>query len=86
MRRGAIAEKNGLATAVATPYHGAMSSSSKVRPSAPQNWTDALDRARADVAAGRTVPASAVMAELRETIIAMQLAADSPEDEPAAGR
>jgi len=47
---------------------------------APQDWIDALEQARDDVAAGRTVPASAVHALLRDSI------AESQRDEAAAAR
>ena len=37
-----------------------------------QDWLDALDRAEADVAAGRVVPGDAVMQRLRQTLIDME--------------
>lgn len=38
----------------------------------PQDWLDALDRADADVAAGRTVPGGGVMSRLRQTLADME--------------
>jgi hypothetical protein len=38
----------------------------------PDAWLKALDRAEADIAAGRTVPASVVHAMLEETIVRME--------------
>jgi len=42
----------------------------------PAEWIEALRRSDADLAAGRTVPASVVLAELRETIEQMEAERD----------
>jgi hypothetical protein len=39
---------------------------------APPGWLEALDRADADLAAGRTVPGDAIMRRLRETLAEME--------------
>lgn len=50
---------------------------------APRASVEALDRARADAEAGRTVAADIVMARLREAIAAWPAARAAREDEPA---
>jgi hypothetical protein len=39
---------------------------------APPGWLDALERAEADIAAGRTVPGDAIMRRLRQTLAEME--------------
>lgn len=48
----------------------------------PKQWLEALDRADADVAAGRTVPGEAIMRRLRQTLGDMEAwAVDGQPDE-----
>ena len=42
------------------------------RGSLPEGWQDALDRADADIAAGRVVPSEHIMRKLRTAIAAME--------------
>jgi hypothetical protein len=43
----------------------------------PAAWLESLDRAEADIAAGRTVPASVVHAMLQESIVRMETRAQN---------
>jgi hypothetical protein len=45
---------------------------------APQEWIDALARADADVAAGRTVPGDGIMRRLRQTLAEMEAREATP--------
>ena len=52
----------------------------------PQDWVDALDRAEADLAAGRVVDGETIHAELRASIERMERGAASKPTRAAAAR
>lgn len=52
----------------------------------PQDWLDALDRADADVVAGRTVPGDGVISRLRHTLADMEAREEGKQSHEAVRR
>ena len=59
-----------MANAADLPYNEDMDEQIPRQP--PQDWLDALDRADADLAAGRTVDGDRILSDLRRTIAEME--------------
>jgi len=55
-------------------------------PAPPEEWLDALERADADVAAGRTVSGEAILRHLRRTLAEMEKPATGDQSSEAVRR